>query len=161
MLGYNDIITNIKTVGEQTEYTFEIIAAGGTSLVLHDIKKITHDVDFIIEKGYPIQFSSDYQEYCHTDKIDVSLPAECFGTALPGDYLDHTMYVGEFGKVKLYSLSIVDTIITKASRSIDRDIADIELCVDKTNIDTLLNRLNDYYTSKREKITNTIKDVFE
>ena len=64
MLGYGDIISNMRRLGERTEEKYDVVAVGGTSLVLHNIKNATYDVDFIVEDGDVLQFEMDCKECC-------------------------------------------------------------------------------------------------
>lgn len=61
MHGYHDIISNIRNLDKATNKSYDIIAVGGSGLVLHNIKTATDDVDFIVERGDTLQFEIDYK----------------------------------------------------------------------------------------------------
>lgn len=64
MLDYRTIISNVETLGDAVSETYEAIAVGGTSLVLHGIKGSTDDVDFIVESGDTMRFEMSYKRHC-------------------------------------------------------------------------------------------------
>jgi hypothetical protein len=60
---------------------------------------------------------------------------QIFAVMLPDDYLSKSSLI-ESGlrKIKLYALSLVDIVVTKAARLNDRDWQDIEACIAKGNL---------------------------
>lgn len=158
MLGYGDIISNMRRLGERTDEKYDVVAVGGTSLVLHNIKDATYDVDFVVEVGDVLQFEIDYKECCG-GMIDVSAPGECFGTRLPSDYLSQSKYVDGFGNVTVRAMSIIDTIITKATRSSPVDIADISKCSRRVSIDDVLKRVEEYSLDSDERVRETVSNA--
>ena len=158
VLGYDDIISNMSNLGEHVVERYSVVAVGGTSLVLHNIKSATHDVDFIVECGDVMQFDLDYRKHCGV-MIDVSAPGECFGTRLPSDYLSQSTYVGEFGNITVRALSVIDVIITKATRSSASDVADIRECSGVVSVENVLRRMREYSLYSDERVKETIQSV--
>ena len=158
MLGYSDIISNIHNLGEHTEKKYDVVAVGGTSLVLHNIKNVTYDVDFIVESGDVMGFEIEYKKYCG-NMIDVSAPGECFGTRLPSDYISQSTYIDTFGGVVVRAMSIIDVIITKATRSISRDVEDIGLCSGQVNLNDVLRRIEEYSLDSDARVRDTVYDA--
>ena len=143
MLDRDTIMSHMGTLGGVIREPCVVLAVGGTSLVLHNIKNSTDDVDFIVERGDTMRFETIYKSHCGI-MIDVSAAGECFGTRLPGDYVSQSTYVGTFGNLTLRALSVVDTIITKATRSISRDVDDIQLCVNVVSANEVRGRFLEY-----------------
>ena len=81
MLDYHTIISNMKMLGGAVQETYNVIAVGGTSLVLHGIKGSTEDVDFIVEGGDTMRFEVSYKRYCG-GPIDVSAAGGVFWHAV-------------------------------------------------------------------------------
>ena len=149
----------MDVLGGAISETYEVIAAGGTSLVLHNIKESTRDVDFIVERGDTMQFELAYKRHCE-GPIDVSFPGECFVTKLPHDYMSLTKYIDSFGTLTVRALSVIDTIITKSTRSNRRDIRDIESCVDYVDGADVLKRFQEYSVESDNIARQTIRDIF-
>ena len=137
MLNYGNIISNMRTLGNVTEDACDIMAVGGTGLVLRRIKDSTYDVDFIVEEGDTMRFEIDYKRHCG-GMIDVPARGECFGIILPNDYRAQSTYIDTFGNVTLRALSIIDVIITKSTRSEPKDIAYINLCIGRVSAEDVL-----------------------
>lgn len=159
MLDYHTIISNMKMLGGAVQETYNVIAVGGTSLVLHGIKGSTEDVDFIVEGGDTMRFEVSYKRYCG-GPIDVSAAGECFGTRLPQDYAAQSDYIGSFGMLTVHALSVIDTIITKSTRSNPRDRNDIEACVGSVSGADVLDRLREYAIGSDDVARRTIADIF-
>lgn len=155
MRGYNDIISDIRNLDKATNKSYDIIAVGGSGLVLHNIKTTTDDVDFIVERGDTMQFEIDYKRHCD-NMIDVSAPGECFGTRLPSDYIHRSKYIDSFNKITLRALSVIDIIITKATRSEPRDITDIGECRKRVSVEDVLKRVQEYSLSSDKLVKETI-----
>lgn len=127
-------------------------------MVLHGIKTVTYDVDFVVEEGDTMRFEMAYKEHCG-NMIDVSAPGECFGTRLPSDYVSRSTHVDTFGSLTLRTMSVVDVIITKATRLAPKDIVDISLCSTRVNADDVLNRLGDYNLDANDAIGDSLRSA--
>lgn len=158
VLRYSDIISNMRTLGAAIGRNYDVVAVGGTGLVLHNIKDATYDVDFIVERGDTMQFEMDYKKYCG-NMIDVSAPGECFGTRLPSDYVSRSKYVDAFGGVTLRAMSIIDVIITKATRSKPVDVADIAGCSGLVSVSDVLKRVEEYSLASDKLVRETVRDA--
>ena len=159
MLDYHALVSNMKMLGDAVQETYGLIAVGGTSLVLHRIKGSTEDVDFIVESGDTMRFEMSYKRHCG-GMIDVSAAGECFGTRLPHDYAARSTHVGSFGTLTVYALSVIDTIITKSTRSSPRDHDDIRMCVGSVSGADVLDRLREYPVGLDVVARRTIADIF-
>lgn len=159
MLDHQDIMANMKALGDAVREAYDVIAVGGTSLVLHGIKGGTEDVDFIVESGDTMQFETSYKRHCG-GLIDVSAAGECFGTPLPYDYAAQSIHIGAFGMLTVHALSVIDTIITKSTRSSPRDYDDIRMCIGYVSEDDVLGRLLEYRLGPDSVARRTIADIF-
>ena len=159
MLDYRTIISNVETLGDAVSETYEVIAVGGTSLVLHGIKWSTDDVDFIVESGDTMRFEMSYKRHCGGVNRR-SAAGECFGTRLPHDYVAQSSHIGVFRILTVRALSVIDTTITKSSRSNPRDYDDIRMCVGSVNEGDVLDRLREYQFGPDSVAWRTITDVF-
>ena len=151
MLDYDRIMCN---PGNSVQGPYDVVAVGGTSLVLHGIKTSTFDVDFVVEEGDAMRFEMAYKRYCG-NMIDVSAPGECFGTRLPADYVSRSMFIDTFGSLTLRTMSVV--VITKATRLAPKDAIDISLCSTRVNVADVLNRLEDYNLDDRDTIRDAVR----
>ena len=159
MLYHDTIISHMDTLGRGVQETYDVLAVGGTSLVLHNIKESTDDVDFIVERGDTMRFEMAYKSHCGT-MIDVSAAGECFGTRLPEDYVSQSTYIGTFGGLTLRALSVIDTIITKATRSSRRDMTDIRLCADSVSAKDVRRRFSEYSLGQDSTAGRTIYRIY-
>ena len=117
----------------------KLFAIGGTAMVLKGIKAATKDIDFLTDEKYEkinrlftlagLKEESP-QKICNIwrlDKIRIDIFYDSFimGIKFPDDWEKLSEKVKEVGKVELYILNWYDLIITKISRSEERDIQDI------------------------------------
>lgn len=161
MLNRNDVLERMEVMGNVLKESYEIVAVGGTSLALHGLKEQTRDVDFIVERGDILKFADKYKE-SYKGIIHLAEPGTCFSIYMPADYMTRTIRITTSGNVTLYTLDMLDSIITKASRFNDRDRADLQSCTD-VSTDDLLSRISDY-TLKAEHMNNVkaaMAEVFE
>ena len=162
MLNKNELFERLENVDDVLDDKFDIVAVGGTALVLRDIKGETRDVDFIVERGEPFEFKYAYTNMYDTE-IDVSANGSCFQVTMPNDYMNHVEHEKTFENITLYKLSLIDNVITKSSRLIDRDRTDILLCHNFVNKDSVIQRLRDFsLTDEQMKNTKTaLVDIFK
>lgn len=114
-----------------------------------------------MERGDILRFASKYKEM-YDGTIHLAEPGTCFSIYMPAGYMAHVIRITTSGNVTLYTLDIMDSIITKASRFNDRDRADLQSCSD-VNTDDLLTRIADY-SLKAEHMKNVkavMAEVFE
>lgn len=143
MLDYGGILDGIRAVADTLRDEYDLVAAGGTALVLYGIKTQTRDVDYIVEKGCPLDFKDAYQGL-FGNVIDVSFGGSCFSVRMPDGYLDACRDFGTYGHVRLRALGLVDAIITKSSRFNERDKEDLRMCIPYIDAGALAGRISDY-----------------
>lgn len=135
----------------------ELFAMGGTAMVLANIKEATRDIDFLtnsdqvtIQRLFNLAGlkEKDTSKLCNKwnlndeTRIDIFYDGFILGVPLPNDWGKMSIHVKTVGKVKLFILNWHDVIITKLSRSEERDIEDIVSIIksEKINIKTLKKR---------------------
>ena len=124
----------LEVLDDELRKKITLIAAGGTAMTLLNLKASTIDIDFTIS-------SEDRQEFDRAKnilqsgfKIDIWNDGWIFCTALPDDYLDISKDIKQFNNISLKALNPIDIIVTKIARLNDRDIEDIESCINTENI---------------------------
>lgn len=135
----------------------ELFAMGGTAMVLAGIKESTKDVDFMTTANYEtIQklFSvSGFSEKSNSDlcnvwyygdlRIDIFYNEFILGISLLDDWKEKSIFVRKINNVEMYILNWFDLIITKLSRSEQRDVDDIIKIIRSQNVD--LKKLKDRF----------------
>ena len=162
MLNRNDLLERLENIDDVLDSKFEIVAVGGTALVLRGLKGETRDVDFIVERGEPFEFKYAYTSmYDH--KIDVATNGWCFQVTMPSDYMDHVEHEKTFENITMYKLSLVDNIITKASRFIDRDRNDILACINYVTKNDIMQRLRNFSLTDEQmgNVKTMLVDIFK
>jgi len=112
-----------------------IIAVGGTAMTLLNLKPSTIDIDFTVpSKDYP---SVDLAIKILNPgfQIDKFIDGLIFSQILPEDYVDKSIDVKTNMKfIHLKALHPLDIVVTKIGRLTERDLQDIEACIEKFNI---------------------------
>jgi len=112
-----------------------LVAVGGTAMTLLDLKPSTLDVDFTVPG----------EDYSSVDlvlkllspgfKIDMWQDGAVFSQFLPQDYLVKSIEIKtDFNSLQLRALHPLDIIVTKIGRLNDRDLQDIEVCINQFGI---------------------------
>ena len=131
----NDFLNLIADLNEP----LELFAIGGTAMVLKGIKESTKDIDFLTNEshekirklfklaGLKEESPNKICNIWRLDKsrIDLFYDGFIMGISFPDDWKELSEKIKEIGKIKLYILNWYDLIITKISRSEERDIYDI------------------------------------
>ncbi|MEK6850152.1 MAG: nucleotidyltransferase [Nanoarchaeota archaeon] len=154
----NDFLNLIADVNEP----LELFAIGGTAMLLKNIKESTKDIDFLTTEKYEKvkkilslaglkEESSD--KICNIwrlDRLRIDFFYDGFimGIPFPDDWKKLSEKIAEIGKIKLYILNWYDLIITKISRSEERDIEDIIEIIKSQKVD--FNFLKNRYYSIAE-----------
>ncbi|MEK6937591.1 MAG: nucleotidyltransferase [Nanoarchaeota archaeon] len=138
----------LESLSKYIEEEIKMYALGGTALTILQIKPSTLDIDINIHS---------HQEYRYTCKIfgdigfkkigtirwltqeglafDLFTQSNFLGTQLLPDCLEKSKFIRSFGKIKLYTLSLEDIIISKLARGDMRDFSDIKKILESNKID--------------------------
>ena len=128
------LIDFLEVLDGELEKGITLVAVGGTAMTLLDLKKSTIDVDFTIPSEDEPLFSRALSKIAHGFKIDYWTDGLVFCTILPDDYLENSVAIARLRYILLKALHPVDIIVTKIGRLDDRDLEDIEECIEKYNI---------------------------
>ncbi|MEK6886524.1 MAG: DUF6036 family nucleotidyltransferase [Nanoarchaeota archaeon] len=145
----------LTSISKYVEQELHLYALGGTALTILKIKPSTLDVDINIdnEKEYDylckifgeigFERKAPYRWFTQEGlAFDLFHGSNILGTQLLHDCLTKSRFVQSFGKIKLYTLSPYDIIISKLARGETRDFNDIQdtLKHEKLNVIELIKR---------------------
>ena len=104
VLTKEDVLRFLHNIDEKLETPIELIAVGGTALVLINLKPKTKDVDFLLfSKSDKIIFDSLAKECDPEIKVDTWFGYMVFSTALPIDWFNLCGILDfSFKKIALY-----------------------------------------------------------
>lgn len=154
-LTVSDLYALLESISTYMEKEVEVYALGGTALTILGLKSSTKDVDFNVDSTeqytYLIKLFKDlgFEEIgsirWQTQEgfaLDIFYGSNILGTALLPDCLKKSRFIRGFGKLKLYTFSLDDIIISKLARGSDRDFMDIKqiLLKEKIVMEELVNR---------------------
>ncbi|HIH42230.1 TPA: hypothetical protein HA246_01160 [Candidatus Woesearchaeota archaeon] len=128
--------TEIDKEIEQPSVKFVLIAVGGTSLTLRNIKPSTKDVDFMVSeievsriKKYSLKISEK-----NKIKIDLWQSPHIFSTSLLNDYTCE-LYPKKYKHFDVKLINLIDNAVSKLARFNEADREDIDSIL-KTGIKT-------------------------
>jgi len=134
----------LESISKFAEREINMYALGGTALTILSIKDSTLDIDINIgsEKEYiyicrifeQIGFEKKGMFRWFTQEglaFDLFHSFNILGTELLPDCMEKSRYIKLFGKIKLYTLSLEDIIISKLARGDPRDFDDIKSILEK------------------------------
>lgn len=127
----------LATVEPQLDDAITLVAAGGTTLVLMDVKRSTIDVDFTGPQASIQTFRDALDSIPHGFKVDTWDGGYVFTTRLPEDYLDRARIpdtADQLERIDLRVLHPVDLVVTKIGRFDERDEVDIRHTVEAFNL---------------------------
>ena len=130
---------------EQLQTKFTIIAVGGTSLTLRDIKPSTKDLDFMAD-GIEIEKVKKYVKKVYEKnkcKIDIWKAPYVFSTTLLKDF-SSDLYARKFKHFDVRVINLVDNAVAKLSRFNEADREDIDSIIKSgININDVIKRFKD------------------
>lgn len=138
MLDHERLVDFLSTVETQLDEPITLVAAGGTALVLLDVKPSTRDVDFTGPEPSIEAFDEVLDRIPHGFKVDTWDSGYTFTTGLPDDYLDRARSpdaAARLEHIDLRTLDPVDVVVTKIGRFNERDRDDIRRTVETFDLD--------------------------
>lgn len=124
MLGYDELIDRLRRLNEDASFlddqnTYKCIIVGGGALILLGYRqRATHDIDVI--DYFPPDIKNLMEKY--DINTNVSAHIDCF----PEDYINRAQLVNlDTEKIKFYTLSLEDLVISKLAAARDKDWNDI------------------------------------
>ncbi len=124
----------LSALNEDLTKRITLVAAGGTAMTLLDLKSSTIDIDFTIPGCDRLEFEQALKSNPPGYKVDRWTDGCVFCQTLPKDYLEKSVQIKDFSHIALRALQPVDIIVTKIGRLDERDMQDIEACIQKTNV---------------------------
>lgn len=138
----------IQSISGFFEEEIEMYALGGTALTILHIKPSTLDIDINIDKMGEYRYTCKIFEQIGFEKrgvyrwlsqegmaFDLFYGSYILSIDLLPDCLHKSKFIRSFGKIKLYTHSIYDIIISKLARGDIRDFDDIKMIFEKEKID--------------------------
>lgn len=143
----NELFQLLESISKYVEREVDMYALGGTALTILGIKPSTLDIDINIDSHEQYLYVCSIFEQIGFKQIggirwqtqeglffDLFEGSNILGTVLLPDCLEKSSFIRSFGKIRLYTLSLYDIIISKLARGDMRDFEDIKRIFDKQNI---------------------------
>ncbi len=144
----------LGSISKFVEKEVSMYALGGTALTILGIKPSTLDIDINIDSEKEYKYVCKIFEQIGFERtgirwitqeglaFDLFYGSNILGTGLLPDCLEKSKFIKSFGKIKLYTLSFEDIIISKLARGDERDFDDIKniLKNEKINLRKLAER---------------------
>jgi ABC-type phosphate transport system auxiliary subunit len=108
-----------------------VVAVGGTAMTLLDLKPSTRDIDFTAPGKDFDEFERVLKSVPHGFEVQGWRDGTVFSQTLPEDYLEKSKPIADFKHIHLKALHPVDIVVTKIGRLNQRDLQDIEVCIEK------------------------------
>lgn len=128
------LIDFLSTLDEEINREITIVAVGGTAMTLLNLKPSTIDIDFTMPRSDRVEFERALANVPHGFKIDLWSDGMVFTQILPDDYLKKSIEIVNFQHTRLKALHPIDIVVTKIGRLDQRDLQDIETCIEKFHI---------------------------
>jgi hypothetical protein len=156
----------LEVINESLTKKITVVAAGGTAMTLLDLKPSTIDIDFTIPSSDLPEFEQALKNNPTGYKVDRWADGYVFCQSLPDDYLNRSVKIKEFSHISLRALHPVDIIVTKIGRLNQRDIQDIEKCIQEfkiseADIRSRAAQVSPTYVSKEEDYNYHLNWVIE
>lgn len=151
----------LSSISKFIEKRVRMYALGGTALTILNIKASTRDIDLNIESKKEYDYICRIFEDIGFEKsgtyrwitqeglaFDLFWGSDIMGTSLLPDCLSQAKYIGSFGRIELYTLSLYDIIISKLARGDPRDFDDIKSIFENKRVS--LEKLTERYKKTME-----------
>ena len=161
----NKLFDLLNSIAQHIEKDIQMYALGGTALTILGMKESTLDIDINIDSEKQYKYLSKIFEQIGFKKIsalrwvtqeglafDLFYGSNIMGIELLPDCLKLSKLIKTFEKIKLFTLSPYDIIISKLARGDERDFTDIKHIFEKENIN--LDKLTTRY--KQTMKTSTV-----
>jgi ABC-type phosphate transport system auxiliary subunit len=124
----------LEVLNDDLTRKITLVAAGGTAMTLLNLKPSTIDIDFTIPSSDLLEFERALKNNPPGFKVDRWADGYVFCQSLPDDYLDKSRKIKEYSHILLKALHPIDIVVTKIGRLNQRDIQDIETCINAFKI---------------------------
>ncbi|MFH1127308.1 MAG: DUF6036 family nucleotidyltransferase [archaeon] len=138
----------LRSISKYIEENIHMYALGGTALTILNLKASTLDIDINIDSKKEYDYICKIFGQIGFKKIgsyrwltqeglafDLFHGSNIVGTQLLSDCTEQSRYINTFGKIELYTHSLLDIIISKLARGDTRDFNDIKRILETEEID--------------------------
>ncbi len=159
------LIGFLEQVDKELGRRIKIIAVGGTAMTLLDLKPSTIDIDFDLSSEDAGELERALKAIPHGFRVDIFRDGLIFSQQLPEDHFKKSLPVKTGLKnIRLYALHPLDIVVTKIGRLNERDLQDIEACVErfgltKEQIEERANLVE--YVGREENYKTNLQHVLE
>ncbi|MBI2939559.1 MAG: hypothetical protein HYY04_03905 [Chloroflexi bacterium] len=122
----------LRELGRQMRRPIRVYLVGGTVLVDLGLRDATLDIDYTVRADDPAA-TADFERVVPTLKDRLNVNVE---PASPEDFMpvrrnaiEASPYKRSYGPVSVYYYDLVSTVLAKAARGSERDVADVEALV--------------------------------
>lgn len=128
----------LRALGESVRSPLRLYLVGGSVLVDLGLRQATLDIDYVARADGP-QGLAELERQIPRLKEQLNVNVEPAGPAdfmpVPRGALDQSRYVRSYGPVAVYHYHYPSLILSKAARSAERDLADVELLLREGVVD--------------------------
>ena len=129
------LLNIMQVLDNELETRCVAVSVGGTAMTLHGVKPGTADIDFTIREGYgdfvrAVALTADQIQV----RIDSWIDGEVYLNTLPSDYFARSTHETSFNHIEIWSLCLIDVIVTKIGRLNRNDRNDISSILASTQI---------------------------
>jgi len=124
----------LEVLDNEMSREITVVAVGGTAMTLLDLKPSTRDIDFTAPEKDFNEFERALKSVSHGFEIQGWPDGTVFSQTLPDDYLEKSKPIANFKHIHLKALHPVDIVVTKIGRLNQRDLQDIEACIEKSKL---------------------------
>lgn len=155
----------LKRIDKELSRRIRLIAVGGTAMTLLDLKLSTIDIDFDLNSEDANELERVLKAIPHGFRVDIFREGLIFSQQLPGDHFKKSIPVKiGFKNIMLYALHPLDIVVTKIGRLNERDLQDIEACIEKFGLtkEQIEERANLVeYVGREENYKTNLRHVLE
>lgn len=130
----NRLLEFLEVLDNEMSREVTVVAVGGTAMTLLDLKPSTRDIDFTAPGKDFDEFERVLNSVPHGFEVQGWPDGTVFSQTLPDDYLEKSKPIADFKHIHLKALHPVDIVATKIGRLNERDLQDIEACIEKSKL---------------------------
>jgi hypothetical protein len=121
----------LEQVDKELKRNIKVIAVGGTAMTLLGLKPSTIDIDFDMTAEDAEELERALKFVPHGFRIDIFRNGLIFSQQLPEDHFSRSIPIRVLKSIEIYALHPLDIVLTKTGRLNERDLQDIEACIEK------------------------------
>ncbi len=154
----------LRALGRRIHFPIRLYLVGGSIIVDLGLRQATVDVDYVVEADDPRaleEFERIVPQLKNELRINVEPASPADFLPIPAHALAQSAYVRSYGNVHIYYYDLPSTIVSKAARGAERDIADIESLIQAGAVswDEIESRWQEIRASPRGWLRHNPNDV--